>query len=120
MCDVWIISHDGGVYIVEMDKEIYLSGLYDYYGELLTDKQKNYFESYYFNNLSLAEIANERGISRNAVFDQLKKTYTLLEEYEKKLSLYKKYELRQAIYEKLLEIDDEKVNELTEKLKKIE
>lgn len=37
---------------MEMDKEIYLTGLYDYYSELLTDKQKLYFEDYYFNNLS--------------------------------------------------------------------
>ena len=57
MCDVWIITHDGGVYIVEMDKEIYLSGLYDYYGELLSDDNRKYFEDYYFDNLSLSEIA---------------------------------------------------------------
>ena len=83
MCDVWIISHDGGVYIVEMDKEIYLSGLYDYYGELLTDKQKNYFESYYFNNLSLAEIAENCNTSRNAIHKQIKDTENKLLHYEK-------------------------------------
>lgn len=103
-----------------LEKKQHYILLFDCYESLLTEKQKEYFKDYYFSDLSLAEIANERGISRNAVFDQLKKTYTLLEEYEKKLSLYKKYELRQAIYEKLIEIDDEKINELTEKLKKIE
>ena len=40
-----------------MDKEIYLSALFDYYGVLLTEKQRYYFEDYYFNNYSLAEIA---------------------------------------------------------------
>ena len=90
MCDVWIITHDGGVYIVEMDKEIYLSGLYDYYGELLTDKQKNYFESYYFNNLSLAEIAENCNTSRNAIHKIIKSMVEKLEYYEDKLKLYEK------------------------------
>ena len=50
-----------------MDKEIYLSGLYDYYGELLTEKQKEYFECYYFENLSLAEIAENYETRRNTI-----------------------------------------------------
>ena len=48
--------------------------LYDYYGELLTEKQKEYFEDYYFDNLTLAEIAENLEVSRNAVHKQLKET----------------------------------------------
>ena len=46
--------------------------LYDYYGELLTTKQRKYFEDYYFNNYSLKEISENENISRNGVFKQIK------------------------------------------------
>ncbi len=59
--------------------------LYDIYGELLTDKQREYFEDYYFEDLSISEIAENRNVSRNAVFDQLKRVTRILMEYEKKL-----------------------------------
>ena len=49
----------------------YLIDLYDIYGSLLTDKQQQYFEGYYFNNLSYGEIAKEYKISRNAIYHQL-------------------------------------------------
>ena len=55
-----------------MDKVIYLTNLFDYYGELLTEKQQTYFKDYYFNNLTLAEIAENENISRNAVHKQIK------------------------------------------------
>ena len=55
-----------------MDKTIYLSNLFDYYGELLTDKQQAYFKDYYFNNLTLSEIAENEDVSRNAVHKQVK------------------------------------------------
>lgn len=103
-----------------LEKKQHYILLFDCYESLLTEKQRDYFKDYYFSDMSLSEIANERNISRNAVFDQLKKTYALLEDYEKNLSLYKKYEMRQEVYEELLKIDDVKVHELTEKLKKIE
>lgn len=84
--------------MMEMDKEIYLTGLYDYYSELLTDKQKLYFEDYYFNNLSLAEIAENQETSRNAIHKQIKDTENKLLMYEDKLKLCQKYnELREVI-----------------------
>ncbi len=72
-----------------MDK-IYYNNLYDYYGSLFTDKQKEYYEDYYFNDLSLAEIAENNGISRNAVHNQLKIVIEKLEFYENNLKLYEK------------------------------
>lgn len=70
-----------------MDKEIYLSGLFDYYSELLTEKQKDYFINYYFNNLSLAEIAENSNTSRNAIHKQIKDTENKLLMFEDKLGL---------------------------------
>ena len=73
-----------------MDKKIYLNNLYDYYSDLFTDKQKNYFEDYYFNDLSLSEIAENNNVSRNAVHSQIKIMESKLEYYEKILGLYEK------------------------------
>ena len=61
--------------------------LYDLYSGLLTDKQRSYFEDYYYMDLSITEIAENYSISRNGVFDQLKRTTKLLEEYESILKL---------------------------------
>ena len=95
-----------------MDKEIYLSSLYDYYGDLLTDKQKEYFEDYYFSNYSLQEIAENYKVSRNAVHKQLKEIENKLIDYEDKLNLLKKAE---EIREIISDLDDnikEQIEEL--------
>ena len=68
----------------------YIIGLYDIYGVLLTDKQRSYFEDYYFMDLSISEIAENYEISRNGVHDQVKRSVIALEEYEAKLKLYEK------------------------------
>ncbi len=47
-----------------MDEQIYLSNLYDYYKDLLTDLQKRYFEDYYFDNLTMEEIANNFSVTK--------------------------------------------------------
>lgn len=73
-----------------MEEIIYLNDLYDYYKELLTEKQRNYFEDYYQNNLTLGEIAENNQISRNAVHKQLKETIKILENYESKLKIKEK------------------------------
>jgi len=73
-----------------LEEGIYLNCLYDYYGELFTEKQKLYFEEYYFNNLTLAEISENYEVSRNAVHKNIKETTLKLLEYEEKLKLYEK------------------------------
>ena len=73
-----------------MDKYIYLNELYDCYKELFTSKQKEYFEEYYFNNLSLSEIADNYQVSRNAIHKSIKSVVNKLYEYEDKLKLYDK------------------------------
>lgn len=73
-----------------MDNVVYFNNLYDLYNSLLTDKQKRYFEDYYFNNLSYGEISNLYGVSRNAVYRELKICCDKLIDLENKLNLYVK------------------------------
>ncbi len=94
-----------------MDKKVYYNNLYDYYGELLTDKQREYYEDYYFNDLSLAEIAENNNVSRNAVHNQLKIAIEKLEMYEEKLKLYEK---RLKITEIIDKVDIELKNKIEE------
>ncbi len=75
-----------------MNHRLYLTYLYDYYGELLTEKQRNYFEEYYFNNLSLLEISENYQVSRNAIHKQLKEVEEKLNKYEQILEMHKKNE----------------------------
>jgi len=96
-----------------MDKHIYLCDLYDFYKELFTEKQQEYFEDYYFNDLSLAEIAENHGVSRNAIHNQLKIIEDNLHDYEKKLKLYEKKN-------KIIDILEEKIdNSIIEEIKGI-
>ncbi|MGI6712588.1 MAG: YlxM family DNA-binding protein [Bacillota bacterium] len=69
--------------------------LYDFYGQLLTEKQQAIMELFYSDDLSLSEIAEEYGISRQAVFDILKRAENTLETYELKLQLLKKFKQHQ-------------------------
>ncbi|MDD2238643.1 MAG: hypothetical protein PHH51_01995 [Bacilli bacterium] len=71
-----------------MENVIYYTYLFDYYKELLTITQKNYFEDYYFNNLSLQEIADNNKISKNAISKTIKEVLNKLDYFEKKLKLY--------------------------------
>ncbi len=64
--------------------------LFERYGELLTDTQKEVFSDYYLYDLSLSEIAENKGISRAAISDNLHKSLEKLEEYESKLHLIEK------------------------------
>ncbi|MBO7424654.1 MAG: YlxM family DNA-binding protein [Clostridiales bacterium] len=63
----------------------------DFYGKLLTDKMREIMEYYYFDDLSLAEIADDVGISRQAVHDTVRRAGNLLEEYEEKLGLIRRF-----------------------------
>ena len=73
--------------VIQMEKFVRQSLLYDFYGELLTQTQKSIYEDVVMNDLSYSELAREYGISRQGVFD-IKK----LEDFEKKLKLVEKFE----------------------------
>lgn len=73
-----------------MEDRNYIIILYDFYSELFNPKQKEYFESYYFDNLSLQEISDNLNISRNAIHKTIKSVTDKLYFYEDKLRLYEK------------------------------
>ncbi len=89
--------------------DVRLSILFDYYSDLLTEHQQALFKDYYFDNLSLQEIAENNGISRNAVH----KTLTIINEklnyYEDKLKLYAK---AKQIKELIKDLDEDKRSQI--------
>ena len=86
------------------EKMIEISLLYDFYGQLLTAKQRELLRLYHEDNYSLSEIAEEYGISRQGVHDGVKKAEKALHEYEQKLGLISKFT---AAEEAVAEIDAE-------------
>lgn len=90
---------------LQLEKVEHYYSLFAFYYSLLTSKQQKYFREYFFNDLSLQEIADLLKVSRNAVYDSLLKTMELLDSYEKKLHLYKKYQARKKIYDKHLDCE---------------
>lgn len=78
----------GGVFL---EKIVRQSLLYDFYGELLTEHQKSIYEDIVMNDLSYSEIARLNGISRQGVYDMIKRCDKILEGYESKLKLVEKF-----------------------------
>lgn len=100
-----------------MENTVKLSVLLEIYGKLLTEKQYLLLEDYYNNDLSLSEIAENQGITRQAVRDNLKKGENNLLEYEKKLGLMQKMLMQNKKIEKIiLEINN--LEELNKNSKK--
>lgn len=74
-----------------MDKILEQTLLYDFYGELLTEHQKQIYEDVVLNDFSFSEVASEQGISRQGVHDLIKRCNKILQEYESKLHLVEKF-----------------------------
>ena len=74
-----------------LDASARVSLLYDFYGQLLTEKKRQVIELYHEEDMSLSEIASELGITRAAVHDSLKSAERALENYEEKLSLVERF-----------------------------
>ncbi len=66
--------------------------LYDFYHTLLTDKQRKYIELYYLEDFAFSEIAEELEVTRQAVYDNLKRSKDLLEHYEENLGMYRNFD----------------------------
>lgn len=87
-----------------LEKTTRVNFLYDFYQTLLTEKQQVYMQLYYLDDLSLGEIAEEYGVSRQAVYDNVRRTEAMLEDYEEKLKLFSKFRKRMEIIDKLEEL----------------
>ena len=88
---------------MEIEKTNRMNALFEFYAALLTDKQMNYIELYYADDYSLAEIAEEFQVSRQAVYDNIKRTEKILEDYEMKLHMYSDYIVRSKIFDQIME-----------------
>ena len=77
--------------VMEMDEILEQALLFDFYGELLSERQKEVYQLYVFDNLSLSEIAQEVGMSRQGAHDLVRRSRAMLEEYEQKLHLVGKF-----------------------------
>ncbi len=75
---------------MNLEERTYYINLFDIYKNLLTEKQQSYFVEYYLEDFSLKEISESYNVSRNAVFDQVKKVISILENFENILNIYKK------------------------------
>ena len=102
---------------MELDEFLEVSTLLDYYRNLLSDKQKEYLINHFEEDLSLSEVARNNGVSRQAVYDNIKRGIKQLREYEEKLGFHKR---EKKLYSELLELKDnfkiEKLDEIIEKL----
>lgn len=91
----------------EMEKIYKQVLLYDFYGELLTEHQRNVYEDAVYNDMSLSEIAEQQGISRQGVHDLIKRCDKILQGYEDKLHLVQKFtEAKDKLF-KITELTDE-------------
>lgn len=102
------------------EKKFIYSILYDYYGALLKDNQANIIDLYYNQDYSLSEIAEDMNISRQGVYDALKRAEKSLMEFEEKIKLHEKYEKYLKAAENIVKlassIDDEKYSEAVEQI----
>ncbi len=76
--------------------------LYDFYGTMLTDRQREIYEEYYLNDMSFGEIAEQLQISRAAVFDNIKRSDKMLAHYEERLGLIGQYQSNKEVLEQIL------------------
>lgn len=110
---------------MSLEKTTRMNYLFDFYQSLLTPKQKSYMALYYLDDLSLGEIAEEFHVSRQAVYDNIKRTEFMLEQYEEKLRLFHKFQQRTTLLEKITDCleqssSKEEVLALVEDVKKLD
>ena len=109
---------------MEIEKTNRMNALFEFYSTLLTEKQMNYMELYYADDFSLGEIAEEYEVSRQAVYDNIKRTSKILEDYEK--NLFSDYIVREQILEKMTAYitdkypEDKKLLEYVQQIQAIE
>ncbi|WP_276767976.1 YlxM family DNA-binding protein [Gemella morbillorum] len=106
---------------MEVEQIIKVSQLYDFYSELLSQKQKQYLNDYFFNDLSLTEISENYEISKQAVSNNIKRTIIELEQFEEKLNLIKLNNERLFLLNEIRKLtDNEEILDYIEQLSKLE
>ena len=109
--NLFLLDHQRtGELLKELEEKLEQAYLYDFYGELLNEHQRQVYEDFVFNDLSLGEIASEEGISRQGVADLIKRCNKKLLDYEAKLHLVEKF--------MSIKSDIRRIHELTNDFKK--
>ncbi|MBU5594587.1 putative DNA-binding protein [Amphibacillus sp. MSJ-3] len=107
-----------------LEKTTQINFLFDFYQALLTPKQRDYMELYYLEDHSLGEISEAYKVSRQAVYDNIRRTESMLKNYEEKLKLYDKFVKRQTVLEQLSEAalhnEQDKIFELIKILRELD
>ncbi|USS91124.1 putative DNA-binding protein [Fructilactobacillus carniphilus] len=110
----------------KLAKDNRINALFDFYGSLLTPKQADYIRQYYADDLSLGEISENFNVSRQAVYDNIRRTELTLERYEERMGLYQKFVARNQLIDQLAQVvhtkhaDDVQLNELMNRLEQLE
>lgn len=104
----------------EIEKKDYYNILYGFYQPLLTTKQCQIFEDYYAEDYSLAEIAEDLAISRNAVWDSLKKVTDKLDDYESKMHLVANNQLLMEYLQTLEKYTNDDGQKIIQKIREME
>lgn len=87
-----------------LEKTTRMNILFDRYGMLLSEKQQQYMQLYYLDDLTLGEIAEEVNVSRQAVYDQIRRAEAQLELYEEKMQLLSKSERREQLLDHMHQV----------------
>lgn len=90
-----------------MEKIVEQGLLYDFYGSLLTDRQRSIYEKVVYDNLSLGEISEAEGISRQAVHDLVRRSTDTMREYEEKLGMIERFRKLRTDVDRLIECTKE-------------
>ncbi|WP_319370285.1 YlxM family DNA-binding protein [uncultured Ilyobacter sp.] len=102
---------------MELSDFLEVSLLMDYYKNLLSDKQKEYMLEHFERDLSLSEIAKEHNVSRQAVYDNIRRGIKILKEYEDKIGFYKReQEIKDSLLKLRKEFTLEKLEEIIESI----
>lgn len=107
---------------MELEKTLKMNMLFSFYGALLTPKQAQYMSDYYEEDYTLAEIADNYGVSRQAIYDSINRAGEALTDYEQKLQLVEEFEDRKETLKEIRQYiedaygNDEKLIELINKI----
>ncbi len=101
-----------------MDRHVEMTYLMDIYSPLLTERQQKVLEYYYSDDLAISEIARLLDISRQGVYDNLRRSEEVMKEYDRKLGLFDRYLKSEALLDEIIDrTDSEEIVRLAEQIK---